>query len=215
VLLSTKVILISGASGLIGRKLVEAFARTKANLVLCTRRVCDQVEIEKQFITRQPPLMAASCDLRFEDQVIRLVHRVVMRFGRIDVLVNAASITGPRLSLTDCPLDPWRNVIATNLTGTYLLCREIAGKLVDRSRSAWGAYHVSAHGIDAMTRLLSAELKGSGVNVRTVELGQDHLEQNGRRSGEDWPQAFVRWAEGRPLHGTGHRLTPSRKGRLT
>lgn len=180
-----KVVLITGATTAMGRRLVGLFLQEGASLALGVRRPAELMPLQSELATHQDQLMVVPCDVRDEDDVIRMVHRVTRRFGRIDVLINAAAIVGPKSPVVDYPIDPWRNVIATNLTGTYLLCREVlpwmtrqgcgsiinvTSSLASSVRPEWGAYLVSNHSIDGLTRLLAAELKGSGVRVNAVEV---------------------------------------------
>ncbi len=181
-----KVVLIAGATGPMGRSLVDAFSKAGARLALCVRRMAHLPELEQLLANQNEHAMIVPCDLRYEENVVRMVHRVVQRFGRIDVVVNAAFICGPRVAIVDHPAEPWRDVIATNLTGAYLLCREalpwmtrqrsgsiihVTSSLTSSVRPAGGAYMVSNFAIEGLTKLLAAELKGTGVRVNCIDVG--------------------------------------------
>lgn len=208
--LQEKVVLITGATGPIGRALAESFLEVGAQVALCVRRRSDIPVVERDFPLYGDRLIAEPCDLRQEDEVIRLVHRVAHRAGRLDVVVNAANISGPRALVVDYPVEPWRNVLATNITGTYLVCREalpwmsrqgsgsiinVAQGLSTPIRAEWGAGVVSSHGIEALTRLLAAEVRGTGIRVNTVEVNMPLVGGRQRLPEGDWTQAFL-WLAG-------------------
>lgn len=199
-----KVILITGATTAMGRQLVGLFLSEGASLAIGVRRMSELVPLRQSMAADEERLFIVPCDVRDEGDVVRTVHRVIRRFGRIDVLINAAAIVGPKTPVVDYPIDPWRNVIATNLTGTYLLCREVlpwmqrqgcgsiinvTSSLTTSARPEWGAYLVSTHSIEGLTRLLAAELKGSGVRVNAVEVASPSA--TGRGDESEWLQAFL------------------------
>lgn len=224
-----KVVLISGASGTFGRALVEAFASAGARMALCGRDAAALQELVLRLYERGAAALAVPADIRQEDDVIRMVHRVVQRFGRIDVVINAVAVTGPRAALVDYPTDPWRDVIATNLTGTYLICREVlpwmarqgGGSIVnvttgadDRPDAAWGALAASECAVAGMTRMLAAEVKDQGVRVNIVELarvrsrrGAHRADGSGARSEHDSRlDAFLWLASPASAEVTGQRI---------
>lgn len=183
--LDGKIILITGATGALGRRLTQAFADEGAHLALAARTFHALYEMENELLGRNRKAVAFPCDVRYEDEVIRLVHRVVNRFGRIDCLITAASASGPRQPVLDYPLDPWRDVISTNLTGTFLMCREVlpwmlrqnAGSIINvtsgvtSGKAGFGAYLASKCAVEGMTRMLAAETRESGVRVNMVDVG--------------------------------------------
>jgi NAD(P)-dependent dehydrogenase (short-subunit alcohol dehydrogenase family) len=78
--LDGKVVLITGATGVVGSRLVEAFSKAGASLALGVRRTSDCLTMDGQLRDRTHPSMAVPCDLRAEDEVVRMVHRVVQRY---------------------------------------------------------------------------------------------------------------------------------------
>lgn len=104
-------------------------------------------------------------------------------FGGIDIIVNSAGIAGPTVPSLDYGLDDWRRVIDVNLTGTFLVCKQVAPLLVARG---WGrivniaslagkegtpnapAYSASKAAVIAFTKSLGKELATTGVLVNSV-----------------------------------------------
>lgn len=191
--LNGKIVLITGATGGLGRRLTHAFAEDGAHLALAARTFRDLYDMENELLERNCKAVGFPCDVRYEDEVIRLVHRVVNRFGRIDCLINAAATASPRQALVDQSLDPWRDAIATNLTGAFLMCREVlpwmlrqnAGSIVNvtsgvtSGKSGWGAVVASRCGVEGMTKMLAAELRDSGVRVNMVDVGIPKIDRRG------------------------------------
>lgn len=219
--LRDKVVLVTGASGKLGRRLVSAFDEVGAITAYCarTRAELETLPIDLESVGRRS--MALSCDVRDEHEVIRLVHRVVQRFGRIDVLVNAASVVGPRLPLADYPADPWRDVIATNLTGTFLVCREVlpwmmrqgsgsivnvTSSIISSSRPQWGAFLASKCGVEGLTQMLAAEVRESGVRVNLVDFGTPRSDNRTPQSADGWAGPFLWLASDASADTSGERI---------
>lgn len=132
--------------------------------------------------------VAMTCDVSNSDQVDQTVAQVSEKFGRLDVVVNAAGITR-RLNLIDTTDLDWHSVLDVNLMGTFNVCRATADLLTRGGRKdcdgriinvasgsgvvgwAYPAYTASKGGVIALTRQLAAELSPQGVTVNTVSPG--------------------------------------------
>lgn len=201
-----KVVLLTGSTGPMGRVLVDAFLDGGARLALCVRRMANLPPLEQSLADRDASAMIIPCDIRYEENVVRMVHRVVQRFGRIDAIVNTAAIMGPKLALIDYPAEPWRDVISTNVTGAFLICREalpwmvrqrsgsivhVTTSLTSSVKAESGAYLVGNHAIEGLTRLLASELKGKGVRVNTVDVGTMNADLMPAAPTTDWVRVFL------------------------
>jgi 2-dehydro-3-deoxy-L-rhamnonate dehydrogenase (NAD+) len=108
---------------------------------------------------------------------------VIEKSGQIDVLVNSAGITGPNTTTWEYPVDAWENVIAVNLTGTFLTCRAAVphmrekgyGRIVNIASIAGKegnpnapAYSASKAGVIGLTKSLGKELAGEDIAVNCV-----------------------------------------------
>jgi len=219
--LDDKVILLTGATGSLGRRLTRAFADAGARLALCARSFASLYELETGLIADGGKAVAFPCDVRYEDEVIRLVHRVVERFRRIDSLINAASVLGPKQPIVDYPFEPWRDAIATNLTGTYLMCREVlpwmmrqeTGSIVNVTSGAVqsgkpgsGAFMASKCGVEGLTRLLAEETRDSGVRVNMVDVGTPRPDRRGHECSPELAAAFLWLADDASAGTSGRRI---------
>jgi len=68
--------------------------------------------------------------------VQRIVQQAVARFGTIDVLVNNASLLGPRVTIATYEFAAWREVMGTNLNGLFLVTREVLQIMLARRSGA-------------------------------------------------------------------------------
>ncbi|MDB5849877.1 MAG: 3-oxoacyl-ACP reductase [Rhodoferax sp.] len=122
-------------------------------------------------------------DVTDEAAVARAYADTLARFGRVDVLVNSAGITGPTLSVQDYPLDAWQKVMAINLTGTFLCSRVVVagmvaqgyGRIVNLASVAGkegnplqSAYSASKAGVIALTKSMGKELAKVDVRVNCI-----------------------------------------------
>jgi NAD(P)-dependent dehydrogenase (short-subunit alcohol dehydrogenase family) len=129
---------------------------------------------------------AYACDVSNADQVGYLTARVVQRFGRLDILVNAAAILGPIGPLWQCDLEQWRSTLVNNLCGTAYCCHaaipymlkgghgriiNFAGGGATSPRPNVSAYAVAKTGIVRLTETLAEELKPYGVTVNAIAPG--------------------------------------------
>ncbi len=208
--LAGKVVLITGATGAASHGRARAFLDQGAKPVLGVLRSAHILELERELANGETTPMVVPCNLRFEEDVVRLVHRVVHRLGRIDVVVNLATSTGPRLQLIDFPAGPWRDVIETNLTGTFLVCREVlpwmirqgSGSIINATncpnpaaQPESGVNLVGSRGIEALTRLLAAELKGTGVRANLLDTHSLRMDSSPDTDHTHWTESFV-WLAG-------------------
>lgn len=219
--LDDKVILISGATGSLGARLTRAFAATGARLALCARTFASLYELETTLIADGGKAVAFPCDVRYEDEVIRLIHRVVERYRRIDCLINAAAVIGPKQPVVDYPLDPWRDVISTNLTGTFLMCREVlpwmlrqqSGSIINvtsgvalASKSGGGAFMASKCAVEGMTRMLADETRGTGVRVNMIDVGQPRSDRRSQETSPEVTPPFLWLADNASAKTNGRRI---------
>src|SRR5918911_3927552 len=144
-------------------------------------------------------VLAIPGDVSDEVSVREMVHRVMENFGRVDVLVNNAGISGI-FPAEQTALADWNRILAVNLTGPFLMSREFgkemlrqgSGSIVNISSVAGllgvadrAAYNASKHGLIGLTRTLAAEWGGRGVRVNAVCPGwvKTEMDQEDRASG--------------------------------
>jgi NAD(P)-dependent dehydrogenase (short-subunit alcohol dehydrogenase family) len=123
-------------------------------------------------------------DVSSEDGVQRMVAESLNRLGKLDVVANVAGVLS--FSHThELSLDEWNRLLAINLTGTFLVCRETiphllvtGGNIVNLASTAahkgqpWAtAYVASKGGVLALTRALAVEYAAAGLRANSISPG--------------------------------------------
>ena len=200
-----KVALVTGASRGIGRAIAAAYAREGARVFACARQKENLDRAIAEIAAAGGEIAGCPADVGSAQDVQRLVRAATDRFGSIDVLVNNASILGPRVDIADYPLAAWQEVINVNLTGIFLLTHEVlpimlkqrSGSIINVSsgvgrngKARWGAYAVAKAGIECLTQILADELKGSGVRANAVNPAATRTEMRALAYPQEDPQSL-------------------------
>jgi 3-oxoacyl-[acyl-carrier protein] reductase len=186
--LQNSIAIITGASRGIGRGIARVFHQAGARLALVARTPGPLHELagELNGSDGDPSAIAIQADVALRDDVKRIVERTTEAFGRVDILVNNAGLLSPG-RYTDIDADEWSRLIDANLTGAYLLCREVApimeeqksGCIINISSisaqtggvSGGVHYAASKAGMLGMTKTLSRDLAPSGITVNAITPG--------------------------------------------
>lgn len=180
---SSKVAIVTGATGGFGQAAARILARSGARVML-TGRSAATLEPAAQEIA-QTGHQAAFCaaDPTNPEDNERLVAQTVATFGAVDILVAAAGTNKPA-PITEQPVADWQAVMDANLKGPYLLCKAAGpamiaqgrgGKviLVSSARSTLGmanytAYCPSKGAIDSLAQALACEWGKHRINVNAI-----------------------------------------------
>lgn len=181
-----KVAIVTGASSGIGRATAIALAGHGLRLALLGRSAERLAEVAGLVAgAGSAAVMTCVADLRREEAICTAVASVLERFGRIDILINNAglSLNGEvdRYALAD-----WQTVIETNLTGPFLLCREVlpamkrqrGGQIINIASGAgrngirnMAAYCASKFGLIGFTESLGHEVRPWDIRVAALLPG--------------------------------------------
>lgn len=121
-----RVALITGGNRGLGKAMAEALAEAGASVVVTSRSAEDATAVAEQLTVQYGrACWGYACDVTKPTDIQALVASVITEFGKIDVLINNAGINirGPIEALS---LEEYREVQDTNITGVWLLCREVA-----------------------------------------------------------------------------------------
>jgi NAD(P)-dependent dehydrogenase (short-subunit alcohol dehydrogenase family) len=185
--MNAQVALITGASKGLGREIARAYARSGLRLIVTARgsAALDEIATELRQVSDVLALPGDVADAAHAERLVRLGRA---RFGRIDVLVNNASELGPSPmpELASLPIEAFEQVLRTNAVAPLHLIQLVLpgmrarrdGLIINVSSDAavqayptWGGYGASKAALEHLSRVLAAELEGSGVRVAVVDPG--------------------------------------------
>jgi NAD(P)-dependent dehydrogenase (short-subunit alcohol dehydrogenase family) len=176
---------ITGAAGGIGRALALAFAQAGSHVALVDVNMAGAEDTAAMLRGQQVQASAFRCDIADPGQVRDLAAAIVGAYGKVDVLLNNASI------FQDCPAETmdfaaeWRRVMAVNLDGTFLMCQAFgqlmitqgggniinmaskSGLMVDYPNKQ-AAYNTSKAAVIMLTKSLAVEWAPYNVRVNCI-----------------------------------------------
>jgi NAD(P)-dependent dehydrogenase (short-subunit alcohol dehydrogenase family) len=181
--------LITGASRGLGRALAEALATHGARVALVARDIRPLEDVVATIRARGGNAHAIAGDISNKDAVHKIAGQAQGLVGDISIAIHNASSLGPtplRL-LLDTECEDLAAVLETNLVGPFRLTKILAGAMALRGEGTvvhissdaaveayptWGAYGVSKAAQDHLSRILAAELQGTGVRILAVDPGE-------------------------------------------
>lgn len=182
-----KVVLITGAGKGSGRNLAEAFASQGARVAANDISPINVEEAVEEIRARGGDARAYVDDIAKKVGAQALVKQVEDDFGRIDILVNHASVE-PHFSLLEMDEWDWHRVLDVNLTGAFLvtqsvgrMMREQGGGVIvnlftvaDRDESSKrAAFFVSMAGLESLSQQAAREFAPFGIRVHAFPTDTD------------------------------------------
>jgi NAD(P)-dependent dehydrogenase (short-subunit alcohol dehydrogenase family) len=185
-----KIALVTGAGSGIGRAVALALAKVGYMVVLAGRRLSQLEQVAREAGSGS---IAVTADVTDRPSVDALFARVAKDFGRLDLLFNNAGTAAPPAPLEDVPLEQWRSVIDTNLTGAFL-CTQAAFRLMKTQKPRGGriinngsvsataprprlvAYTASKHAVTGLTKATSLEGREHDIACGQIDIGNTATE---------------------------------------
>ncbi len=195
-----KTAIITGASNGIGQQIARLLAHNNYNVVIGynTDKLSAQ-KLEEELVSQGLSAVACHADIAKAEDTAHLANFALQKFGKIDLLVNNAGICKTGL-LIDLSADDIQNVISTNLVGTILMSKAVAGHMLSNQSgniinisSIWGeiggscesVYSASKGGIIALTKALAKELGYNHIRVNCIAPGLVDTKMNSNLSEQD------------------------------
>lgn len=191
--LKDRVIIVTGAGQGIGKAYAINFARAGAKVVIADINGQKVNDVVSEIHSEKLEGIGLEVDVSREDSVQELVKTTMDRYGRIDGLINNASIfsTIKMKPFEQITVKEWEQVMDVNVKGVFLCCRAVVpqmkkqrkGKIVNVSsaavfmgRSHYLHYVTSKAGIIGFTRALAKELGEFNINVNAITPGATRTE---------------------------------------
>jgi len=182
--LTDKTALVTGATGGIGGAIARALHKQGAAVAVSGRQ---KDKLDKLAAELGSRVHVLPCDLGEKVQVAGLIDESIAKLGRLDILVNNAGLTKDNLFMV-MKDEQWDEVIAVNLTSTFMLMRAAArammraktgyGRIVNISsvsgivgNPGQGNYAASKAGMIGMSKSLAREVASRGITVNCIAPG--------------------------------------------
>ena len=178
-------ILITGATRGLGRALALGFAREGASLTLSARSAGDLDKAAAEARAAGGKVAVAAGSVADPAHAEELVSAALAAHGRLDVVINNASILGPRVPLAEYPEATFREALLVNTYGPFILVRaalpelrrargtviNVTSGVGTSGKAGWGAYSVAKFGLEGLGQILAEEEAATGIRVYTVDPG--------------------------------------------
>ena len=183
--LNDRVAVVIGATSGIGKAIALGLADAGATVIPTGRRKNLVQEAVREIEARGRTTLAVTADVTDTRSINELAATIMERFGRVDILVNAAGIT-VRRPTAEVDDDEWNEIMNTNLTGMLRACRAFGPHMIERRYGRVinigsltsmvallevAAYGASKAGVAALTKSLAVEWAPFGVCVNAILPG--------------------------------------------
>jgi NAD(P)-dependent dehydrogenase (short-subunit alcohol dehydrogenase family) len=181
-----EVVLITGGSRGLGLEIAQAFGAAGATVVITARREQWLLTAEQMLRAQGITAYALRCDVTDPASVEQAVQQTLAQCGKIDVLVNNAGQVWSAPA-EEMPLERWRQVLETNVTGAFLFSQSVGRHMLERQRGAiinvasiaglggvqlqTVGYNTSKAAVINLTRSLALEWATRGVRVNAIAPG--------------------------------------------
>ena len=190
--------LVTGASRGIGRATALLLAQAGYHVAINFRqREAEALSVVNEIEQHGGSAFAVQADIADEAQVLHMFQQLDQHNGALRVLVNNAGILSTQCRVEDLDVERIQRIFATNVTGTFICCREavkrmgmhhggLGGSIVNVSSAAsrLGApgeyvdYAASKGAMDSLTKGLSLEVAAQGIRVNSVRPGLIYTEMH-------------------------------------
>jgi len=191
--LTGKVVLITGASGGLGKCLAIEFAKCNASIIVhYNTNIKKAHEVVNEIQRNGQKCFAINCDITDYKEVEKMVKEILSRFGRIDVLVNNAAVN-PKDPKGKTPIyeiseEEWDLVIDTNLKGSFICTKWVLKEMLKQGRgsivnisstagimgngSPVGApYSISKAGMICLAKAAAKDVASKGIRINNIAAG--------------------------------------------
>ena len=184
--LDGKIAVVIGGAGGIGGAMSLGLAQQGARVVIASRNSQRVNDMAQKIQSETGSEVAAfQVDVTDEQSVIQLAEQVMLKFGTVDILINAHGTGRPKRPANEFPVIDWDSLFNLNVKGCMFTCREFGkimmknkkGKIINLSSvrgsraTLWGGnagYCATKGALDMLTRALASEWAPYNINVNAI-----------------------------------------------
>ena len=197
--------LITGGSRGIGKAVALAYAREGAKGFICARKRGVLRKAADEIRAAGGEIRWGAADISKASAVRRLIRQVCRAYGTVHILVNNASLLGPREPIIRYPVPAWERVVKANLTAVFFVTREVLGVMARQKegviinlssgvgrigKAQWGAYAAAKFGVEGLTQVVAEEVKEWNIRVNAVNPGGTRTEMRAAAYPDEEPMTL-------------------------
>jgi NAD(P)-dependent dehydrogenase (short-subunit alcohol dehydrogenase family) len=192
-----KIAIVTGAGSGIGRAVALALQSAGYSVALAGRRLEELERTAAQANQAGGGMLPVATDVRQPDSVRALFRATVEKFGRLDVLFNNAGINAPAIPMEELSYDQWSDVVAVNLTGSFLCAQEAirqmksqqpaGGRIINNGslsahapRPHSAPYNATKHAITGLTKSISLDGRAHNIACGQIDIGNAGVDMGGK-----------------------------------
>ena len=192
-----RVALVTGAGSGIGRAVALGLLKDGFHVVLSGRRPEPLAAVADEARAAGQHAIAIPADVRDEQSVQALFDAIERRFGRLDVLFNNAGVNAPAVPMDELPVERWKDVIDTNVTGVFLCARAAfglmrrqtpqGGRIINNGsisahapRPFSSPYTASKHAVLGLTKTIALDGRPYNIVCSQIDIGNALTELSAR-----------------------------------
>ena len=201
---NARVVVVTGSSKGIGKAIAMEFAKAGYSIIINARNEEElnlAAEDISQSVKDSEKVLSVPGDISQEHVCISLIENAVKQFGRVDVLVNNAGISGESKTIYELTEGDWDEVIDINLKGAFLCTREAVKNMIKNGSNVQGKvnnysiinissvheqtpqpesapYSASKGGMEMLTKTVALELADKGIRVNGIAPGAIATDMN-------------------------------------
>jgi NAD(P)-dependent dehydrogenase (short-subunit alcohol dehydrogenase family) len=186
--MTQKIAIVTGAGTGVGRAAALALMKAGYVVALAGRRADKLQEVAAEGAATQGRSLAVETDIADPASIKALFAKVKEAHGRLDLLFNNAGIGAPAMPIEDLPLERWRAVVDTNLTGTFLCTQEAfrimkhqtprGGRIINNGsisahtpRPMTAAYTSTKHAVTGLTKQTALDGRAFDICCGQIDIG--------------------------------------------
>lgn len=194
---SSKVAIVTGAGSGVGRYAALALLNDGYSVALAGRRADALNETAEMAGTRSSAALPVPTDVTNPGEVSNLFNKTKSEFGRLDLLFNNAGMGAPPIPLEELSFKQWADVVAVNLTGSFLCTQEAfrimkeqepkGGRIINNGsvsahapRPFSAPYTSTKHAITGLTKSTSLDGRRYDIACGQIDIGNAETDMTAR-----------------------------------
>ena len=183
--LKGQVAIVTGGNSGIGFSIAETLLSAGVRVAIVNRKIESGRQAVARLREQGGEALAFQADVSKQDEMEAVAKAVEAQMGAVDILVNSAGINIRRKAI-EYELAEWQQILDINLTGTFLACRAVGRRMMERRRGRIvnissigsaigltdrGPYCASKGGVSQLTKVLAIEWAPYGMTVNAIGPG--------------------------------------------